>query len=141
MLDCHADGPCCIPGWGKNVISIFSPVTFGGSVWVQARAASSKGTVSSVPAWFRADSWTNFKLEGENSLYFTIQMEITLFPDRGSNPGRLLDRPTLSNLGRLRDRPTLYRIAIKAGLYRKAIQVCYVPIPGDIFPLQIEIHL
>ena len=29
-----------------------SPVTFGGSVWVRARAASSKETDSSVPAWF-----------------------------------------------------------------------------------------
>ena len=55
-------------------------------------------------------------------------MEITFFPDRGSNPGRL------------RDRPTLYRVAIKAGLYRKAVQVCYIPIPGDILPLQIEIR-
>ena len=36
-----------------------SPVTFCGSVWVHARAASSKGTVSSVPAWFRADTGTN----------------------------------------------------------------------------------
>ena len=35
------------------------PVTFGGSVWVRAQAASSKGTVSSVPARFRADSGTN----------------------------------------------------------------------------------
>ena len=52
-------------------------------------------------------------------------MEITFFPDRGSNPGRL------------RDRPTLYRVAIKAGLYRKAVQVCYIPIPGDILPLGI----
>ena len=25
-----------------------------------------------------------------------------------------------------------YRVAIKAGLYRKAVQVCYVPIPCDI---------
>ena len=63
-----------------------------------------------------ADSWTGEK------------MEITFFPDRGSNPGRL------------RDRPTLYRVAIKAGLYRKAVQVCYIPIPGDILPLQIEIR-
>ena len=29
-----------------------SPVTFGGSVWVRAQAASSKETDSSVPAWF-----------------------------------------------------------------------------------------
>ena len=42
-----------------------SPVTFGGSVWVGARAASSKGTVSSVPAWFRADSGTNLIKQGK----------------------------------------------------------------------------
>ena len=30
-----------------------------------ARAASSKGTVSSVPAWFRADSGTNLIKQGE----------------------------------------------------------------------------
>ena len=35
------------------------PVTFGGSVCVRVRAASSKGTVSSVRAWFRADLGTN----------------------------------------------------------------------------------
>ena len=29
---------------------LFSPVTFGGSLCVRARTASSKGTVSSVPA-------------------------------------------------------------------------------------------
>ena len=28
-------------------------------MWIRARAASSKGSVSSVPAWFRADSGTN----------------------------------------------------------------------------------
>ena len=27
--------------------------------------------------------------------------------------------------------PTLYHVAIKAGLYRKAVQVYYIPIPGD----------
>ena len=42
-----------------------SPVTFGGSVWVRARAASSKGTVLSVPAWLRADSGTNLIKQGE----------------------------------------------------------------------------
>ena len=36
-----------------------SPVTHRGSVWVRARATSSKGTVLSVLAWFRADSRTN----------------------------------------------------------------------------------
>ena len=34
-------------------------------VWVRARAASSKGTVSSVPAWFRADSGTNLISRGK----------------------------------------------------------------------------
>ena len=29
-----------------------SPLTFDGSVWVRAQGASSKGTLSSVPAWF-----------------------------------------------------------------------------------------
>ena len=40
-------------------------VTFDGSVCVRARAARSKGTVSSVPAWFRADSGTNLIKQGE----------------------------------------------------------------------------
>ena len=47
-----------------------------------------------------------------------------IFSDRESNPGRL------------RDRPTLYHVAIKAGLYRKAVQVYHIPI----LPLQIEIR-
>ena len=34
-------------------------------MWVCARAASSKGTVSSVPACFRADSGTNLIKQGE----------------------------------------------------------------------------
>ena len=39
-------GPCAVS----------SSVTFGGSVCVRAQIVSSKGTVSSVSAWFRADS-------------------------------------------------------------------------------------
>ena len=42
-----------------------SPVTFGGSVCVRARAASSKGTFGSVPAWFWADSGTNLFQQGD----------------------------------------------------------------------------
>ena len=42
-----------------------------------------------------------------------------ILPDWGSNPVR-----TIQSL-------TFYRVAIKAGLYRKAVQVCYIPIPGD----------
>ena len=34
-------------------------------MWVRARAASSKGTVSSVLAWFRADSEANLIKQGE----------------------------------------------------------------------------
>ena len=34
-------------------------------MWVRARAASSKGTVSSVPARFQADSGTNLFKQGE----------------------------------------------------------------------------
>ena len=33
--------------------------------WVRAGAVSSKETVSSVPAWFRADSGTNLFKQGE----------------------------------------------------------------------------
>ena len=35
-------------------------------MWVRARAASSKETVSSVPAWFRVDSRTNLIKQGGN---------------------------------------------------------------------------
>ena len=56
------------------------------------------------------------------------KMEITFFPQRGSNPVRWTQSPTL------------YHVAIKAGLYRKAVQVYHIPIPGDILPLQLEIR-
>ena len=35
------------------------------------------------------------------------------------------------NLGRLRDRRTFYHVAIKAGLFHKAVQVYHTPTPGD----------
>ena len=54
-------------------------------------------------------------------------MEIIFLPDRGSNPVRWTQSPIL------------YHVTIKASLYCKALQVCYIPIPGDILPLQIEI--
>ena len=56
------------------------------------------------------------------------KLEIIFFPNRGSNPVRWTQSPTL------------YHIAIKACLYRKAVQVCYISIPGDILPLQLEIR-
>ena len=56
------------------------------------------------------------------------KMEITFFPDRGSNPVRWTQSPTL------------YHVAIKPSLYRKAVQEYHIPISGDILPLQLEIH-
>ena len=59
-------------------------------------------------------------------IYVTVKkMEITFFPDRGSNPVCWTQSPTR------------YQIAIKTG--RKAVQ-CYIPIPYDILPLQLEIR-
>ena len=52
-------------------------------------------------------------------------MQITFSPVAGSNPVCWTQSPAV------------YHIAIKAGLYRKAVQVCYIPIPSDILPLQI----
>ena len=50
---------------GPRTFSV--PVTFGGLVWVRARAAISnpKEVVTSVPAWLRADSGTNLIKQGE----------------------------------------------------------------------------
>ena len=31
-------------------------------------------------------------------------------------------------------RQTLYHVAVKAGFYRKAVEVCYIPIPTTYFP-------
>ena len=52
-------------------------------------------------------------------------MEITFSPTG--------DRPRSAGLKVLHSN----HVAI-AGLYRKAVQVSYIPIPGDILPLQIE---
>ena len=48
-----------------RAVCFSSPATFGGSVWVRARAARSKGTNSSVPSWFRADSGSNLIKQDE----------------------------------------------------------------------------
>ena len=56
-------------------------------MWVRARAASSKETVSSVPAWFRANSGTNLFKQGEivaQRLECSHGKRETL----GSSPGR-----------------------------------------------------
>ena len=50
-------------------------------------------------------------------------------PNRESNPGRWIYRQTL------------YHVAVKAGFYRKAVEVyLYIPRPCDIHPLQFEIR-
>ena len=48
-----------------RAMCFFLPCDIWWPVWVRARAASSKGTVSSVPAWFRVDSGTNLIKQGE----------------------------------------------------------------------------
>ena len=46
-------------------VCFFLPCDIWWPMWVRARAASSKGTVSSVPAWFQADSGTNLIKQGK----------------------------------------------------------------------------
>ena len=48
-----------------RAMCFFLPCDSWWPVWVHAQAGSSKGTVSSVPAWFRADSGTNLIKQGE----------------------------------------------------------------------------
>ena len=48
-----------------RAVCFFLPCDIWWPMWVRARAASSKRTVSSVPAWFRADSGTNLIKQGE----------------------------------------------------------------------------
>ena len=73
-MPCSSDHPFIIKLHFHYVIVVLlcdyptsepAPVTFGGSVWVRAWAASSKGIVSSVPARFQADSGTNLFKQGE----------------------------------------------------------------------------
>ena len=47
------------------------------------------------------------------SIYNGWKIQITFFPDRGSNPVRWTESPAL------------YRVAIKAGLNRKTVQLFY----------------
>ena len=56
-------------------------------------------------------------------------MEITFSPDRRSNPVRWTQSPTL------------YHVAIKAGLYRKTVQVYHIPIPGDKYFIPVTSYL
>ena len=64
---------------------------------IRTRAASSKGTVSSVPAWFRADSGTNLIKQGEiaigrpcDSVAQWSECSHGLREVLGSSPGRAM---------------------------------------------------
>ena len=66
-------------------------------MWVCARAASSKGIVSSVPAWFRADSGTNLIKQGEivtgrlcGSVAQWSECSLGMREVLGSSPGRAM---------------------------------------------------
>ena len=90
----------CEKSWVRVPVGPYafsSPVTFGGSVWVRTRAASSNGTVSSVPAWFRADSGTNLIKQGEivtgrpcGPIAQWLEYSPGLRGVLGSSPGRVL---------------------------------------------------
>ena len=55
-----------------RAMCFFLPCDIWWPMWVRARAASSKRTVSSVPAWFRADSGTNLIKQGGNCRRSTV---------------------------------------------------------------------
>ena len=61
------------------------------------------------------------KINVEERKYFTC-------PSWESNPGRWIYSQTL------------YHVAVKAGFYRKAVEVYYIDRPCDIHPLQFEIR-
>ena len=50
-------------------------------------------------------------------------------PSRESNPGRWINRKTL------------YHVAVKAGFYRKAAEVCYIPSPVTFVYLCIYVYI
>ena len=59
---------------------------------------------------------------------YVVERKYFTCPSRESNPGHWIYRQTL------------YHVAVKAGFYRKAIEVYYIPRTCDIHPLQFEIR-
>ena len=61
-----------------------------------------------------------------SEVHFVSVVEQKYFtcPNRESNPGRWIYRQTL------------YHVAVKAGIYSKAVEVFYLPRPCDIHPRQ-----
>ena len=76
----------CSHGLRGVLGSNFLPCDVWWPVWVRARAANSKGTVSSDPAWFRADSGTNLIKQGGHCHRSTMWLRGVL----GSSPGRAM---------------------------------------------------
>ena len=65
-------------------------------------------------------------VENSENIY-AVERKYFTCPSWESNPGRWIYRQTL------------YHVAVKAGFYRKAVEVYYIPRPCDIHPLQFEI--
>ena len=87
-------------------------ITHCASMWNQWRNYRGKQNEmkQNKVKWFGFISNNISSLTGE-------RMERTFFLNRGSNPVRWTQSPTL------------YHVAIKAALYRKAVQVYHIPIP------------
>ena len=57
---------------------------------------------------------------------FVVEREYFTCPSRESNPGRWIYRQTL------------YHVAVKAGFYRKAVEVYYIPSPMTFSPTKLD---
>ena len=80
-----------------RAMCFFLPCDIWWPVWVHARAASSIGTVSSVPAWFRVDSGMNLIKQGEivtgrlcGSVAQWSECSHSMREVLGSSPGRAM---------------------------------------------------
>ena len=66
---------------------------------------------------------------GDGQIARVVERKYFTCPSRESNPCQWIYRQTL------------HHVAVKAGLYRKAVEVyLYIPRPCDIHPLQFEIR-
>ena len=95
-----------------RAMCFFIPCDIWWQVWACPRAASNKGTVSSVPAWFRADSETNLIKQGESvtgrpcgSVTQRTECSHGMREVLGSSPGRAMcfyPRPPTPSLTHIR---------------------------------------
>ena len=69
--------------------------------------------------------WAHFRLSNA----IVVERKYFTSPSRESNQSRLIYRQTL------------YHVAVKVGFYRKAVEVCYIPIPSRYnFPISGQRH-